>query len=315
MSRHLSLAAFFATIAVIVPVAWHSSDATIETEGKSFRPLQQAFTVDGVRVTVDVDRSVITTGDTVTATLHAYADTTKSVAVDLTVLKSVDEPGERVSPPPRAIDHEKLALTASSDGGKGVTTRLRLGSHTRHAARIDRFMIYVAPHGKKTPTSDDTGGPDYAGQVGKGRAAGFGVLGWSGDSLRLAIVPEGPITPDAPFTIDVHVTNTSGRDLPEPPVFDLGTKLSLDASVNAGDDFDIEPVPAPDQGSDDDSAPHPFAKGAEVIQKYTVTPHTKGVDHVTFVAGAYAWPDDPGAILAGAMDIHTFAIGAKVAAK
>lgn len=313
MSRHLSLAAFFATIAVIVPAAWHSSDAKIETEGRSIRPLQQAFTVDGVRVTVDVDRSVITTGDKVAATLHAFSDTPKQVAVDLTVLRSMEEPGERVSPPPRAVEHEKLTLTASADGGKGVTRHLVLGKRTHRSSRIERFMVYVAPHGKRPPKTDDADGPDYAGQIDQGAAAGFGVLAWSGDSLRLSIAPEGPITGDAPFTVDLRVKNTSGRPLPEPPVFDLGTKLGLDGMVGPGDDFDIEPVAPPDDTTDD-AAPTTFARGAEVVQKYIVTPH-EHLDHVTFVAGAYAWPDDPGTMLAGAMELETFPIGTKVAAK
>lgn len=321
MSRSFSLAACLVTIAVVVPVAWHRSDATIAADGPAVRPLRQAFTTHGVRVTVDVDRSVITTGDAVTATLHAYADAPRSVALDLTVLESRDEPGERVAPPPRAIEHEQVTLAAAADGGKGVTRRLVLGEHTRHAARTSRFMVYIAPHGHAPPTPDDDG-PDYSGQITKGVAAGFGVLAWSGDSLHLAITPEGPITGDAPFTIDLRVTNTSGRTLPEQPVFELGTELGLEGTVLDGEDFEIEPIAADgsadgsdDDGDDDGDVPTSFAKGAVAVQKYRVTPHHKGLDHVTFVAGAYAWPDEAGPILAGAMDIATFPIGAQVAAK
>src|SRR5258705_9840543 len=113
-------AAFIATIGVLVPAAWHGTDATIEKDGKRVRPLRHEFQAGGARVTVDVDHNLIHTGDAVVVKLRAYADQPTTVAVDLTVLQSDDSFGSRVAAPPRAIDKEHFTLEAKPDGGKIV---------------------------------------------------------------------------------------------------------------------------------------------------------------------------------------------------
>src|SRR5262249_25029945 len=85
MSR-TAIASFLATVGIVVPAAWRLLDANIQTDGKKLRPLQQQLVVDGARVTLDVDRSVVLTGSTLTAKLRAYSDTPRTVAVDLTLL-------------------------------------------------------------------------------------------------------------------------------------------------------------------------------------------------------------------------------------
>src|SRR5258706_13142543 len=102
------LRAFLVTVGMVAPVAWHFTDADIQHDGKRLRPLQQSFTVDGTRVTLDVDRELVMTGDTVTAKLRAYGDKRKDIAIDLTLLHSSNYEGERVEMPWQAIDHEKL---------------------------------------------------------------------------------------------------------------------------------------------------------------------------------------------------------------
>src|SRR5215510_2950810 len=74
MPNHPTLAAAFVTLAVIAPAGWRALDADIQSDGKRLRPLQQSFTVDGTRITLDVDRHVVMTGDTVTATLVALGE-------------------------------------------------------------------------------------------------------------------------------------------------------------------------------------------------------------------------------------------------
>src|SRR5437868_6672880 len=106
MLRNTTLAAFLVTVAIIVPAGWHALGADIQTDGKRLRPLQQSFMVDGTRVTLDVDRSVVMTGATVKAKLVAYSDTPKSITVDLTALHTSNYEGGRVERPWVPIDHE-----------------------------------------------------------------------------------------------------------------------------------------------------------------------------------------------------------------
>src|SRR3954471_4683117 len=114
---------FITTVGVGVPGAWHVLAADVEHGGKKLRPMQQTFTVDGTKVTLDVDRSLVITGDTVTASLRAFGPA-KQIALDLDLLQTNNYAGERVSIPPTQIDHEKLVLTAAPDGGPAITTRL-----------------------------------------------------------------------------------------------------------------------------------------------------------------------------------------------
>ena len=69
--RNPTLAAFLVTVVAIVPTGWHALRADLQTDGKHLRPLQQSFTVGDVRVTLDVDRSVVMTGSTVKATFSS----------------------------------------------------------------------------------------------------------------------------------------------------------------------------------------------------------------------------------------------------
>src|SRR6185312_160912 len=61
--RNGFLASFVVTVGIGVPMAWHVLDASVERDGKKFRPAQKSFTVDGTRITLDVDRSLVRTGE------------------------------------------------------------------------------------------------------------------------------------------------------------------------------------------------------------------------------------------------------------
>src|SRR6185312_3437430 len=136
------LASFLITAGIAVPMAWHVLDASVERDGKKFRPVQKSFAIGETRVTLDVDRSLAMTGDTVTATLHAIGPA-GPVAIDLDLLQTNNYAGERVEQPPTQIDHEKLVLTALPGGGPTVTTQLRLGKKPAKRALTDSFMVYV----------------------------------------------------------------------------------------------------------------------------------------------------------------------------
>lgn len=295
------LAAFLVTVAVIVPAGWHALDANIETDGKRLRPLQLELMIDGARVTLDVDRSLVMTGDRVTAKLVAFSDTPKQVAVDLTVLQSNNYSGSRVETPSVTIDHEKLVLTAAPGGGAPVATRIKLGTRPAAAAMTDDFQIIIAPHGVRA--QQPGGGTDFDTLVEAHQAAGVAVRGWSGDSLMIAIEPQGPITMSAPFTVAVRVKNTSGHRLPHMPSLELATQLSLQGSFETGEDFDITAA-----SDDQDSYTRPLRRGEELVERFVVVPKRKGLSAVTFVASATAWREQPGPVIAGALDVKTFTV-------
>src|SRR5262245_43769607 len=132
--RRTTIAAFTASVCVAVPAGWRWLDADIQKDGKRLRPLQQELTVDGVIVKLDVDRSVILTGDSVTARLVAVGDASKKVTLDVYALHSSNYEGERVEQPWTAIDHETVKLAAAPNGGPPVVTKIQLGERPKHRA-------------------------------------------------------------------------------------------------------------------------------------------------------------------------------------
>ncbi|HEX7842557.1 MAG TPA: hypothetical protein VF469_34020 [Kofleriaceae bacterium] len=310
MPNHPTLAAALVTIAVIAPAGWYALDADIQTDGKRLRPLQQSFTVDGTRITLDVDRRVVMTGDTVTATVVAFNETTQPVTVDLWALHSSNYEGARVEQPWTPIDREVLKLTAAPHGGKPVTTRIALGKLPDAPALVDDFKIYVTPHGRKPPRREGDDRLDYESAVSDGYAAAVQITGWSGNNLALAIESEGRPTGDAPFTIGVRVKNTAGQQLLHRPWISLSTEAALEGTEAASHEdaaVAIEPIESETgERSGDDRGP--FERGQTMVLKFRVTPHKHGLHKLTFLASAFESDEQPGPTTAGAMDARTFTL-------
>jgi hypothetical protein len=308
MSRNTTLAAFILTVAVIVPAGWHALGADIQTDGKRLRPLQQSFVVDGTRITLDVDRRVVMTGDTVKATLVAFSDTPKQIAVDLIALSSSNYEGARIETPWVPIDRETIKLTAAPGGGKPVDTMIKLGDMPDRPALTDSFKIYVTPHGKKPPRFEGEDRVDYETGVSEGYAAATEITGWSGNNLKMSIEPEGRPTSDAPFTIAVRVKNTSGQALAHAPSVSLSTEATLEGTEAANHEdaaVAIEQIETdvPEFGDDD-----AFRGDKAMVVRYRVTPRKPGLRKMTFLASAYELDDAPGPVTAGAKDARTFAL-------
>ncbi len=310
MSRNVSLAAALATVAVIVPAGWRLLGADIQVDGKHLRPLQQEVTIDGVKVTLDVDRSVVMTGDTVTAKLVAISDTPKTVSVDLRALHSSNYAGERVEQPWSAIDRETIKLTAAPGGGPAVTSQIVLGKRPSKPALTDSFKIMVTKHGTKVGDreyADDEQQSGFSQLKEAGKAAAISITGWSGNNMAISIKAEGPVTLDAPFVIAVRLKNTTGHKLPMHPWVDLSTAEALSAT---DDPESIAPIQIDridedklEQGGDDEG----WKRGAEHVVRFTVTAHTKSPKQLTFLASAFS-TEGPGPNLGGAMDAKTFKV-------
>lgn len=303
-------AGFVLTVGVLVPAGWHSLQADIQHDGKHMRPLQQETTIDDVKVTLDLDRAVVMTGDTVTATLVATSDKPKDVTVDLRALHTENNAGERVERPWQQIDRETITLHAAPGGGKKVTTRIKLGERPAELALEDSFKIMVTKAGMKPVVREFDGGkaPDYDALAvdddGITTAAGIYVRGWSGNSLGMTIKPEGTITPGTKFIVAVRVKNTTGRKLESRPWVSLSTQDDLQAADDAA--VGIEPLDN-DEPTDADGNPTPFKRNAEFVARFMVTPSRKLAGTISFLATATE-SDGLGPHGAGAMDIATFKV-------
>ncbi|MEO8845893.1 MAG: hypothetical protein ABI591_28300 [Kofleriaceae bacterium] len=305
---------FVATIGVAVPAAWHVLGADIRTDGAKLRTFQQSFTFDNTRITLDVDRNLVQTGDKVTATVRAYGPP-RQVAIDLAVLESSNYAGERVEQPSTQIDHEKLLLTVLPDGGPARSTTIALGTRPRQRALTDSFRIYITQHGHKPDqTEGDYGAePDWTGAVESGNAAAIGIIGWSGNSMKMRIVPEGVVTPNAPFVVAVKVVNSTGHVLPHHPYFSLANQINASGFMEAPEEhFTIEQI-NPDGEDYDyptvDDEQDQVAVGEELVARFRVTPKGDIGKVIPLVASADVYESQPGPVIAGAMEIVTVSVG------
>ncbi len=295
------LAAFVLTLGVTAPALL---DANIELDGKKLRPREQTFQIDGTRVTVDVDRALAMTGDKVTATIVAYSDTPKQVQLDLRLVQTHLQLGERIEPPAHQIDREKLTVLAKPDGGK-TSVALVLGTPRKSLGQLDRFSIYVGQHGTPSPVNKpnydgggDSGDDFWQASIEAGKAASVDIMGWSGNSISMKTTVEGKIVAGEPFIIDVHVKNTTGAVLPDKPNIQVSTGATL---ATAGDDDEIQ-IDALDVDRDE---PQPIKRGAETVSRFRIAPkHAE--KQITLAISADAFNTGIGPMLGGARDVITF---------
>jgi hypothetical protein len=290
----------FAVLALVLP---SSASAEIDATGKELRPVQRSCTIDGVQITLDVDRSVVLTGDTVKATLVADGDAGKRVAVEVSTLHSENHAGEPFDISPTRVAHQIVHLTAAPGGGAPVVVALKLGKRLTHRAWIDRFAIFIAAPGAPVPDepiewSDKTGSWKV---LETGGAAVTPVLGWSGNTFDMKIAATDPVTLDAPFTIAVRLTNTSGRSLPR----DLHVVLTpAEAFLPVDSELKIEPIGDP---ADPEDGSQPWPPRAVHVARFRVTPRTT-THRLVFLAKVVV--NDPkkfgSALIAGAMEGAAF---------
>lgn len=286
MPRHIAFTAgFVATCAIVVPIAWHPLDASLERDGKRVKPLQQEFEIDGTRVTLDVDHNLVLSGGAVNATLRAYSDKRKQIAVDLEVLRSNDLWGSRVAGPERAIDREHFLLTAAPGGGKPVTTRLVLGGD----GQVNTFKIMAMPR---------TGAVDSSNS--EIALAAQPVLAWHGNDYDMAIETEGKLVAGKPFTVAVRMKNTTNQGLLHIPSIRLGTEVGLEG-VEDGE-FTIEEI-EPENAKPRYERELPV--GRVFTQRFTVTPKSNDIKQVTLVAEAFVYGQDISPVEGGAMEAQT----------
>jgi hypothetical protein len=272
-------AAFFATVLIAVPAAWHALDANIQTDGPATKPKQSTLEVDGAVVSVDLDRGVLLAGGTLKATLVATADTRKKISLDVRAMEDMGYGEERVENPPLQVGGRKITIEAAPGGGKPVEVAFSLGDRGRRGV-ARWFDIEVTKAGEKRPANDE--GWQQA-------MARVGAVTWSGNSFPIAIEPPAVIPTDKPFTVGVRVTNTTKKEIPWLEVDLGGTEVSyggLEGSLylNSGEDAPYSTTRVEEEISDE-----PLKPGESRVYHYLVTPRPEldGVKQYTLSAHAH----------------------------
>ncbi|HTJ45705.1 MAG TPA: hypothetical protein VL463_26565 [Kofleriaceae bacterium] len=275
--RATTVIGFSASFVFFASVAWRATEADIPADGALTRPAQRTLTVGSSKITVDLDRGIMTAGDEVKVSLVGTADMERDVALDLTALEDEGMGDERVPIPPVVVGRRSVIVHAVPGGGAPTVASFHLG-HRGDPGMMSWFDVQVTPSKLHPPSRilyDDDG-----------HSAVIGVATWTGNRFGLAIEPPAaPPAPGAPFVVAVRVTNTTKKPI-ENIYVELGSSRNLDYDPMGGmfagenNDFTVEA-----QGNDGDE--DALAPGASRVQRFTITP-AEGVTKVAILADAHA---------------------------
>jgi hypothetical protein len=272
MSRHTTLAAFLATLAVVVPAAWRSLDADISSDGPLLRPKQATLHTGGAAVSVELDRGVLLSGGRLKVTLVGTADTARKIALDVRALQDNGMGPERVENPPTEVARRRITIEAAPGGGKPTELTFDLGPRRARPGRMEWFDIDVTPAGKR---GDDVS--YYGSEEEPATAAKVGAVVWSGNTLAMTLeAPERIPAGGEPFPVKLRIKNTTRQPIDYVDIRLGGPSLSfspMEGLTFYGDDsYDVERVESTEDGDGDES----IAPGAERVYEYQVTPHGDG---------------------------------------
>lgn len=287
-----SVAAFLATVLVAVPAGWQLLGANIQTDGPALRPPKETFTVDGVTVSVELDRGISAAGGQVKAILVATSDTPKEISLDVRALEDNGYGEERVPNPPTVVSKRRVKVKAGPNGGAPVEVAFNLGT-TRHKGSVQWFDIDVMSSKTRYRKNEWEGSDqpnaaryyDYGDETLPQNAARIGFAVWGGNAIPLAFEPT-KIPPTGPFEIAVTVKNTKKRAIEWMEV-DIGNQLGLEGlsselmvtAYREDSPYDIETV--------GDESSEPLEPGATRTYRFKVTPKNDATKKFTFMAHAH----------------------------
>ena len=237
---------------------------------------QKTFSVDNTRITLDVDRNLVMTGDTVTATLHAIRAAAPGGDRSLDLLQTNNYEGERVEQPADR-DRSREARVDRVARRRPHGARRTSGSARAGEARADRFV-----HGLHHAARSQAEKSEYIfeqklglrGRVEAGNAAAISIMGWSGNSLAVKVVAETPLTSTTPFSLAVHVKNTTGRNLKAMPYATLAHRRQRRRLPRHGCDAIHDRLARRRIRSGvDRRGPRGLARSKEAVERFLVTPH------------------------------------------
>jgi hypothetical protein len=270
MSRHITLAAFLATLAVVVPAAWRALDADIPTDGPLLRPKQATLQTGGATIAVDLDRGVLMSGGRLKVTLVGTADTPRKIALDVRALQDNGMGPERVENPPTEVARRRITIEAAPGGGKPTELTFDLRPRGARAGSMEWYDIDVTPAGKRGDAVSY-----YSSDDEPATAAKVGAAVWGGNNLAMTLeaparIPAG----DASFPVKLRVKNTTKQPIEYVdiqlggPTLSYGPMEGLNFYGEGG--YDVERINEPDDGDE------ALAPGAERVYEYRVTPTEVG---------------------------------------
>jgi hypothetical protein len=287
-----SVAAFFATVLVAVPAGWQMLTADIQSDGPGLRPPKESFEIDGVTVSVAIDRGISTARGEVKAILVATSDTPKEISLDVRALEDNGYGEERVANPPTVISKQRVKIKSGPNGGEPVELAFKLGT-TRYKGSVQWFDIDVMSSKTKYIKNPDivTGeGPNDArywdDEDRPANAARVGFAVWGGNSLPIAFAPT-KIPATGSFEIGVIVKNTTKKPIDWMQV-ELGNQLGLDGlSSELAVSAYGEESPYQVEAIENDFYETPLDPGKERTYRFKVTPQDEAARSFTFMAHAH----------------------------
>lgn len=281
MSRHITLAAFLVTLAVVVPAAWQAPDADIPTDGPRLRPKQTALQTGGATISVDLDRGVLMSGGKLKVTLVGTADTRRKVALDVRALQDNGLGEGRVENPPTEVAKRRITVEAAPEGGKPTEVVFELRPRRMKPGWMEWYDIEVTPAGKRADAESESDDEDALPS-----AASVGAVVWGGNNLAMKLeAPASAPAGDGPFTVKVRVKNTAKQPIQYldlrlgGPTLDYGPMEGL--SFWGDDNYEVEQVAVSDDGDE-------IAPGAERVYEYKVTPKQSGAAELGLLVQAGA---------------------------
>ena len=293
-----SVAAFLTTVLVAVPAGWSLLGANIQTDGPALRPPKESFEVDGVTVSVEIDRGIATARGQVKATIVATSDAPKQLSLDVRALEDNGYGEERVPNPPTVVSKRRVKIQSGPGGGAPVEVAFNLGT-TRHKGGVQWFDIDVmASKTKFHGTEDSPEHPDDARywaseELGPQNAARVGYAVWGGNSIPISFAPT-TVPATGPFEVAVVVNNTKKKPLDWLQV-EIGNRLGLEGLsseliVSAYGDESPYTVEA----LESNYVETPLAPGASRTFRFKITPADEATR--TFAIMAHAHGGGVGAV-------------------
>ncbi|MEO7096666.1 MAG: hypothetical protein ABI175_25635 [Polyangiales bacterium] len=278
-----TVVAFTATVLIAVPAAWHALGADIQSDGPATRPKAKTMKVDGVTVSVELDRGVLVAGGTLKATLVATSETPKKISLDVRAMEDMGYGEERVENPPQQVGKRRITIEATPDGGKPVEVAFKLGARGKKGV-VNWYDLEVTKAGMKRDDAsfwaDEEDGPPSAARI--------GAATWSGNTYPLAIELPATIPANKEFTVAVRVTNTTKKPIDWFEIELGGRSLSyggMEGQLYARTDEDPYEVVR----ADDDYSDEPLKPGESRVAKFKVTPTeaAEPIKDFTLVAHAH----------------------------
>jgi hypothetical protein len=154
--RYIGLAAFGATVCVLVPLT--QLGAGPNERAKLYAPDTHELVVDGIAVTATLEQPFVDEG----AATHLTLTADKEIQVGIVVVGSSGTEGSRVPNPPRPVMHETVTLTPNKTGKATKDVTLHLSNALAEGdSELATYKLYITSRetGERLQRLVDRAGP------------------------------------------------------------------------------------------------------------------------------------------------------------